>query len=218
MRRSYGKYPALIVVNPRRLLRRCTLLAAVMLGNPAFAQWSAQFDDPRGWFAGALLSEARFRDYSHDVPALALDAGYAHALASGWSWEVGATTSLFPNATSNDYTELFAGLASRRWSARVYISPDYYGRGHRTIYGEFNYFHPLDERVRLLAHLGAQHAQNVPADRHADTFDARLGIDLRLGDFSVQIQHTDTDRVSYAFPVRASTAQHRWVVSVTRPW
>jgi len=131
---------------------------------------------------------------------------------------VGATTSLFPNATSNNYSELFAGLASRRWSARVYVSNDYYGRGYRTVYSEFNYFHPLNDRVRLLAHLGAQHAENGRANVHATTFDTRVGIDLRLGEFSLQIQHADTDRLSYAWPIRAAAWQHRWVVGLTHPW
>ena len=244
MRTSHGKFPALIVVKPRRLLRQCICLAAVLSSPPVFAQLAVQlgaasendfrgntlsagnpvaslalaFDDPHGWFAGGFLSEARFRDYSHDVAQIVLDAGYAHALSSGMSWEVGATSSLFPNAAYNNYAELFAGLASRRWSARVYVSPDYYGRGHRTIYGELNYFHPLNDRMRLLAHAGAQHAGNIPASAHANTFDIRAGLDLRLGDFNLQIQHADTDRLSYALPIRASGWEHRWVVSVTHPW
>jgi uncharacterized protein (TIGR02001 family) len=186
-------------------------------GNPV-ATVALAFDEPHGWFAGGFLSEARFRDYSHDVAQIVLDAGYAHALSSSLSWEVGATSSVFPNATSNNYGEFFAGVASRRWSSRVYLSPNYYGRGHRTVYGEFNYFHPLNERVRLLAHVGAQRADNVRATAHANTFDSRVGVDLRLGDFSLQIQHADTDRLSYALPIRAARSEHRWVVSVTHPW
>ena len=186
-------------------------------GKPV-ATVAVAFDDPHGWFAGGFVSEARFRDYTHDVPEIVLDSGYAHALSSGLSWEVGATASFFPNAVSNNYRELFVGMASSRWSARVYASTDYYGRGYRTLYGEFNYFHPLNERARLLAHVGAQHVDNVHVNARADTFDTRVGIDLRLGQFSLQIQHVDTDRWSYALPIRASAAEHRWLLGLTHPW
>ena len=236
--------PQFIVVNSRRFLRPCAVLVGVLLSGPASAQMAAQvgvasendyrgnslsdgkpvatlsiaLDDPGGWFAGGLLGEARFRDYSHDVPQLVVDAGYAHALSSGLSWEAGVTASLFPGAASNNYGELFAGVASRRWSARVYVSSDYYGRGYRTIYSEFNYFHPLNDRLRLLGHVGALHVENIPGHARSNTFDTRVGIDWRLGDYSLQLQHVDTNRESYAWPVGGTSSEHRWFVSVTHPW
>ena len=175
---------------------------------------AATFDHPDGWFAGGLVSEARFRIDDRDSPQLVTDAGYAHRFSSGLSWEAGVTATFFPNASMYSYGEVFAGLAADTWSTRLYLSPDYYGRNFRTEYLEFNVAHPLGERVRLLGHVGVQHSDAAVHYGSTTTFDVRFGVGAQFGFGQLQLAWTKTNRVGYLEPVSGHGRQ-RWIVSVT---
>jgi uncharacterized protein (TIGR02001 family) len=175
---------------------------------------SAAFDHPDGWFAGGLVSEARFRSDDRNTPQLVTDAGYAHRLSSGLSWEAGATATFFPNASIYNYAEVFAGLAADTWSARLYLSPDYYGQNFRSEYLEFNVTHPLGERLRLTGHVGVQHGDAAVHYASTTTFDVRFGVGAQFGFGQVQLDWVQTNRVGYLEPV-SGRDRHRWIVSVT---
>jgi uncharacterized protein (TIGR02001 family) len=228
------------VVKKRRRARRFALLIGLFVASSASAQLAvdvsvasdndfrgnslsnhaavvavaAAFDHPDGWFTGAMASEARFRSDDRNSPQLVTDAGYAHRLSSGLSWEAGATSTFFPNASIYNYAEVFAGLAADTWSARLYVSPDYYGRNFRSEYLEFNVARPLGERLRLLGHIGAQHSETTAQYGSATTFDVRLGVSAQLGFGQVQLAWVQSNRVGYLEPVSGHD-RRRWIVSVT---
>ncbi len=183
--------------------------------NRPAAAAEVNYDSSIGWFAGAQISQTRLYAESHAEPEFVVDAGYAYTLGSGLTLEAGATYSIFPNFTFWNYHETFVGLLAQSWNARLYYAPDYFGRGGRTLYVEFNYVHALDERFRLLAHLGALRSTPVPVEGHARTLDASLGIGAKFGNGSIEFKRVATDHASYLYPLAAAADRGEWVLSLS---
>jgi uncharacterized protein (TIGR02001 family) len=152
-------------------------------GRPA-PQLSFAYDTAQGWYAGAFAAPRLTLAKHSGVTQLIGYGGYAHRLASGLSWEAGASRTAFEQASSYNYGEIYAGLASDRIAGRVYFAPAYYGYGGRTVYGELNGFYPLREHIKLVAHFGALHAQAAAA---RDRIDLRLAVGYDTGDGNVQL-------------------------------
>ncbi|MDR3388794.1 MAG: TorF family putative porin [Rudaea sp.] len=241
VRECDGSGDARVVVNLGRLARRIATLIGILLVANADAQIAADVsvasendfrgnslsngepvatlavtvDGTNGWFAGGLASEARFASYARTGPQLVVDAGYARSISSGFSWELGATSTFFPNSSFYDYGEVFAGFTLNNLTGRLYFAPNYYGRDFRTLYAELNYSHALGDRLRLLGHVGIQQS-DVPMNNAANTtFDTRIGIGTQFGGFGLQINWVDTNRVSYLEPIVDSDNRHQWVVSLS---
>jgi uncharacterized protein (TIGR02001 family) len=184
-------------------------------GNHPAPSFDISFDSASGWFVGGLASEVQFYQQTHSSAEIVADAGYAYPLAPGLAWEVGATYSIFPNFTFYNYNEVFVGLSSTDWSARLYYSPDYFGRRVRTIYAEFNYAHPLGDHIRLLSHVGMLQGASGAANENMHTFDARLGVGSKPSDnVRVQLDWVATNGTSYVYPVGIAHDHHEWVLSV----
>ncbi len=149
-------------------------------GRPA-PQLSLAYDGASGWYAGAFAAPRLTLGQRSGVTQLVVYGGYAHRLASGLSWEAGASSASFQHGAEYNYRELYAGLAADRVSARLYLAPAYYGDGGRVLYAELNGFYPLRERIRLIAHVGALRG---PA---AHRVDLRLAIGYDAGACSVQL-------------------------------
>jgi uncharacterized protein (TIGR02001 family) len=156
-------------------------------GRPA-PQLSVAYDAAQGWYAGVFaapgLALGGRSGVNSGVTQLVAYGGYARRLASGLSWEAGASSTGFQHASEYDYRELYIGMASDRVSGRVYFSPAYYGYGGRAAYGELNGFYPLREHLKLVAHIGALHPQAAAA---RDRIDLRLAIGYDSGDCNVQL-------------------------------
>jgi uncharacterized protein (TIGR02001 family) len=172
-------------------------------GRPA-PQLSVAYDAAQGWYAGAFaapgLTLGERSGVSSDVTQLIAYGGYAHRLASGLSWEAGASSTGFQHASEYNYREIYAGLASDRVEGRIYFAPAYYGYGGRVAYGELNGFYPLREHLKLVAHIGALHAWAATA---RDRIDLRLAIAYDGGDCNVQLAWLASDRRGDARSPRA---------------
>jgi uncharacterized protein (TIGR02001 family) len=182
--------------------------------NRPTAAAELNYDAAAGWFAGGQVAQTRFYGESHSNPEIVVDAGYAHAMTSGLSWEVGATYSTFPNFTFWNYAEGFVGILSDNWNARLSWSPNYFGRHQHTAYAEFNYSHPLGDRLRLLTHVGAVHAdaaQNLGSNR---AFDASIGLGARVSNVNIQMNWIATNRYSFLYPIGPNENRQEWVVSL----
>ncbi|SEB13539.1 TorF family putative porin [Variovorax sp. YR216] len=114
----------------------------------------AAYDDPSGWFGGVSLTEVMLYRPRWQVQVLGY-AGYAGRLSERLGWEAGATVVHFGADSKYDYQEVFGGLSGERWNARLHYSPDYFGSGTRTAYGEFNVGVPISPIMRVTAHAGA---------------------------------------------------------------
>jgi uncharacterized protein (TIGR02001 family) len=156
---------------------------------------SLTYDHPSGWYAGASLAGAEVAPGPLRA-ALTAYAGFVRRTGPTGAWELGATVNRFSGTSGYDYGEVFAGFIAERWSARVYFSPDYFGRGVQTAYGELNGALPLTRDLRTFAHLGVLarlSGNSVDGFDHA-RYDARVGLGLRVADFDVQLAWVDTSQ------------------------
>lgn len=149
---------------------------------------SVSFDNPRGWYAGASLVAVKLEPGSRRA-GLTTYVGFARRNAGGWGWEGGAALSRFSGPSHYDYAEAFAGILAERWNARLYFAPDYFGRGVRTLYAEFNGALPLSSTLRAFAHLGILTPLSgaTPDGDRRTRCDLRTGIGWRMRDIDLQL-------------------------------
>jgi uncharacterized protein (TIGR02001 family) len=182
------------------------------------ASLELDYDSPDGWFVAGLATQARLFTQRSASAQFIADAGYAHTLASGLTWELGATRYSFPKVSFYNYTEVFAGLSSHNWNARLYYAPDYFGRNRRTLYAEFNYVQPLDARWRLLGHLGYLRDGLGGQTLDIRTLDASAGLGAKIASFDIQLKWVATNRPTYFYPVATADGRSEWVASVGLGW
>jgi len=219
---------------------RCRLGAcSLLLAGTAHAQWSAQvgaasdyiyrgvslndgrpaamaafnYDGAGGWYLGGQVAQTRLYGESHAEPLWIVDAGYAHALTSQLSWEIGATYSIFSGFTFWNYAETFVGLSALDWNLRLYRAPNYFGRHRRSTYLEFNYAHALDERWRLLGHFGVQQTDSARNSDRDRTLDASLGVGAKFDRVDVQLLRVAVNRANYTYPSLSPEQRQRWLLS-----
>ena len=182
--------------------------------NRPSAAAEINYDGSAGWFVGGQVAQTQFYGEGHANPEIVVDAGYAHEMSSGLSWEAGATYSTFPNFTFWNYAEAFVGVLSENWNARLSWSPNYFGRHQRTAYAEFNYSRPLGERLRLLAHVGAVRGDSAQNTGNSRAFDASLGLGARVSNVNIQMNWIATNRSSFLYPVAPGGDRQEWVLSL----
>lgn len=156
----------------------------VVLSSDPVVQARVEHDAGDGWYAGGFASPVRLGGDSAQTE-LIVYGGLARQLASGLSWDAGVSRTMFLRDRGYSYSELYAGLTLDQASARVFLSPDYFGDG-RSAYLDLNAFHPLGERFRVIAHAGLQHVFGNYRHAARDYADVRLGLVLDLGRWSAQ--------------------------------
>lgn len=137
---------------------------------------SLSYDHDSGAFAGATATQVEFMRGRHSMQLLGY-AGYVMRVTPGLGIEAGVTSSTFSGNTRYDYTEVFAGVLSERWSLRAYYAADYFGFGQHTAYVELDANAPLTPRLRLFGHVGALSALGGVANDAP----GRTRTDLRVG-------------------------------------
>ena len=169
-------------------------------GEDPTVHLTLSYDHPSGWYTGASLAGVEL-DRGSRRPAVTAYVGFARRNGARGTWEAGTILNRFVGATTYDYGEVFAGFVAERWTARIYLSPDYFGSGVRTMYGEFNGAVPLTSELRTFAHLGVltRLAGDAVPGIGQTRYDARVGLGLRVADVDVQLAWVDTSkRVPYA--------------------
>lgn len=146
------------------------------------------YDHRSGWFAGAALAGVEVAPGERRGQWLAY-MGYARPVGFGLAGEVGVNVSHFGGATSFDYQEIFAGVSGERWSLRLSYSPDYFGRGVRTLYTELNASLPLVTSLRGFAHAGLLDTLGTAAriGSSRSRLDGRLGLAFSSSSFELQL-------------------------------
>ncbi|MEO6281496.1 TorF family putative porin [Roseateles sp.] len=153
-------------------------------GNRPGAQLGLAWDGEGGWYAGASLTHARFE--RRGGASLRAYGGRVVELRPGLNAELGLLAHRFENVSSYDFVETYAALLGERWNLRLYASPDYYGNGQRSLYGEFNLHWPLAQGIAAIGHIGLLHGwgrSSVVYGGPQDTarVDVRAGASLQWG-------------------------------------
>lgn len=153
------------------------------------------YDDASGWFGGASLAGVSLGPYARGQVQVLGYAGYAGRLSERIGWEAGATGVHFGADSYDDYGEVFTGLNGDRWSMRLHYSPDYFGSGVRTLYGEFNVGFPLSQLIRVTAHAGAlQRVGGIRAQGNDLNLDASLGLAIARDAWEVRLEWVGGER------------------------
>jgi len=156
-------------------------------GGDPVAVLDLSYDDPSGAYAaasGTAVASGGIRPLS-----LQLNAGYAKSLGD-LTLDFGVLQSNYSRYSTtvhgSAYTEVYAGLSRKNLTARVHLSPHYFGGGTWTLYGELNHALPLSRRLSLNSHIGMVIPLRTrgPADDYSQ-FDWRVGLDQAIGRFAL---------------------------------
>jgi uncharacterized protein (TIGR02001 family) len=145
-------------------------------GHPSL-QLLLEGDARDGWYAGTSATQVPI---SRDHRYVEIGAYGGRVLAARsdreWQLELGARASHFASDSTYDYFEAYAGLVAARWNARLFVSPDYFGRGVRSVYAELNADRPIDMALRAFFHAGA-----IAGRGGSDNGGSRVRVDVRAG-------------------------------------
>ncbi len=137
------------------------------------ARLAVNYDASAGWYAGGQLLNGQLAGEPHRRAQWTGYAGYAQRFVSGLAWEAGVTSYLFPQQSSWNFRELYAGLTGDSFNTRLHYSPDYLGLGQRTVFAELNSGAMLGERVQGIWHVGYLYA---PDQAQTNRAEARIGV------------------------------------------
>lgn len=157
-------------------------------------------DGASGWYLGGSIVGVSLEPAGRQAQLL----GYGGVTGTLWQhlgWEAGATGVHFSADSAADYHEWFAGVHGERWNARLHYSPDYFGSGARTAYGELNVGKSLSRWWRATAHVGAlRRLQRAGGVGDTWSLDGALGLALARDAWDVGFELTAGSR-SGLYPV-----------------
>ena len=154
--------------------------------NPS-ARLTVNFEGAERWYVGASATRAALTGQD-TYPQLTAYAGWLAGTIDRASVEIGIVGSHFVGSAGYDFDEGYVGLLSRDWSARLYLSPDYYGRNVATAYVELNAHVALDERARVFAHVGAlAPLRSVAGDAGKTRGDVSVGAGVVLDGWDLHV-------------------------------
>lgn len=164
---------------------------SVSAGQPT-ASLDLSYDAANGAYAGLAVAGVATRSEGPQLLAVQEYAGYAKRLQAGGSLDFGVTHANYTEYYGGDgaaqYSEIYTGLITRRFATHVYYSPDYFGHGYATLYGEVDTAVRPARNLRLSAHAGVLsrlHGHH-PAYVQPSQYDWRIGLATALRAFELE--------------------------------
>lgn len=150
-------------------------------GGGAALRAGVAYDDPSGVYLGAGVTAGDTRSLGFRFLNSTVNLGYAARLSSRAAWEVGVIDTRVNSSVSQrfsaGYTEVYAGLNTEHFGARIFYSPDFLTAGLNAAYLDLNgNIRPLP-RLRIFGHFGLL----LPLGGPGETVLPRARNDLRLG-------------------------------------
>jgi uncharacterized protein (TIGR02001 family) len=165
---------------------------SVSAGRPA-ASFDLGYDAANGAYGGVALSVVAARHDGLQPLAAQFYGGYVRRLQAGPSLDLGLThvnyTEYWNGERSTQYSELYAGVITRRFATHLYYSPNYFGRDNATLYGEVDAAVTPARNWRLSAHLGVLTILNGPrpGDIRPTQYDWRIGLSTMVKGFQLEV-------------------------------
>jgi uncharacterized protein (TIGR02001 family) len=182
---------------------------SVSNGYPA-ATLSLSYDDAAGPYFEASVMAAGNPSEGVERYRFEENAGYAFRIANGPTIDAGIVHADYSGyriyGQTAVFTEIYAGLITRRLSAHIHYSPNYFQRGVATVYSDVDGTVPLTPRIRLNAHYGF-----LIQTRGSHEAAGRTAADWRIG------AATDLHNLSFELAV-ASGAKRRSFYGGARVW
>lgn len=152
---------------------------SVSNGYPA-ATFSLSYDDVAGPYFEASVMAAGTPGEGVQRYRFEGNAGYALRIANGPTIDAGITHADYSGyriyGQTAVFTEIYAGLITKHFSAHFHYAPNYFQRGVATLYADIDGSMPLTSHIRLSGHYGILH--ETQGSREAAGRNAR---DWRLG-------------------------------------
>lgn len=148
------------------------------------------YDLRNGLYAALSGRVVATRDEGLKPLGLVANAGYATRLGPNTTADFGVVHSRYSHYSGLDagrsYTEVYSGFSGKFMGARLSVSPDYLGNARWTAYGNIYGHLSLSTRTVIEGEIGAlsglgSHYRGIGRPQ----FDARLGVDHRLGPVSL---------------------------------
>lgn len=175
------------------------------------------WDGKAGTYAGLTAGTVRLSPKRRGWQ-LTGHAGYARrGVGNRPGWEIGAQASHFSAEPYTDYGELFAGLLGSGWSVRLYLSPDYCGRGTPASYVEYDTAWIVAPGWRVLLHAGAlTWLGSAPAGLPRTRADVRLGLSWSVSDAELQLSwDTRSGRALYPYTKPREAPRSAWLLGLS---
>lgn len=154
---------------------------------------SVAWDHPSGAYAGASVVATHY-----GLSGYLGYAGYVWQPARGPKWEAGVTAMHVRDHEDYDYNEIYAGVITQAFTARVYYSPDYFNSHSRTLYTEINTGQPISGRWRVFAHAG--YLTPLSGRLRGNRYDVRAGVSFSVSHYVVQASLSQsTPQAAYPF-------------------
>jgi uncharacterized protein (TIGR02001 family) len=182
-------------------------------------QGALAYDDPQGWYLGAFGSTVELAGGSSTTAQLLAYAGVTRPAGGAFHWDLGAYYSAFTQSRSYDYGELYLGITSSDFTARVHYSPKYFGAARGSFYGEIDVARPLGGGFVLFGHVGVLvpdgHGEYQYGASVQNPVDARAGLGFEIGGLKLQLAWVGINGVGSVYPVYDTQRRNTLVGSAT---
>ena len=154
---------------------------SVSEGRPT-ASLDLSYDDLSGAYAGTSGTIVATRNSGLQLLRVVAYGGYVRRIGRGWSLDVGIISRNYSRYYGTEYSrrqnEAYVGLVGRTISVRGFVSPDYDGRGHGSIYLDSSALIVRIDGISVDGHIGALFvpANRLPYGVSSVQADWRLGI------------------------------------------
>ena len=148
------------------------------------------YDHASGAYGGVSLIGTRADSYGNIGLSYVGYAGYVWQSRRGPSWEAGISDTHIHDTFNYDYNEVYAGLITQAFTARVYYAPHYYGSRQRALYSEVATAKRLSSNWRAFLHAGALTPLNGTWRR--ERYDVRAGLAVSLSHYELQAAWSHT--------------------------
>jgi uncharacterized protein (TIGR02001 family) len=148
------------------------------------ARLDLSYDHSGGAYGGASLIGMRDTPGGDIGLSYVGYAGYVWQTVQGPSWETGISDTHIRNGADYDNTEVYGGVITRVFTARVYYAPHYDGSRMRTLYSELGTSRRLTPNWRTFAHAGVL----TPLDGiyRRERYDIRAGLGVTVSQYEVE--------------------------------
>lgn len=180
------------------------------LEDPAF-QLGVNYGHDNGFYAGVWGSNVDFGSPDPDVE-IDLYTGFAGGdAAETFGYDVGVVYYMYPNASSGDTFELYAGISKSIFSAKLWYSPNVASSSNDGFYVEGNIAYPLPANFTLKGHIGYSFGDAAVSSAVEET-DYSIGVDYTFKNLVLGVKYVDGSGVL------SNRDMTIFTVSTTLPW
>ncbi len=149
-------------------------------------------DDESGFYADGSATVVATRYDGARFLGFQVDGGLARRLGGQWTLDAGLAhnelRAPYAGGISYNYTEAYVVVTHAPFSAYVFVSPNYFRPGFRTLYGQVEATISPAEDWHVTGHLGSLNRLDSPYGytvRYKTLYDWRLGVTREFGNLEL---------------------------------